>query len=137
MERRGNSDRMEANWNPNDSIEPLIIKINTGLLYATFAQFFISNRDTVNMGMCVITKTCLFKNAYMDWHCYTALQRAWFHFMTFIRAQCRINRLVSTTAGDFNYGGNATQQATEEEDTQFGRYIANISAAHSANQNNM
>ena len=39
--------------------------------------------------------------------------------------------------GYYGYGGNVTQQATEEKDAKVEQYVANVSAAHSANQNSI
>ena len=39
--------------------------------------------------------------------------------------------------GDFWYDRNASQQQDEVEDAKFRGYVANISAAQSANQNDM
>ena len=70
------------------------------------------------MGVRVIMKICLFKDAYGTWHRRMELQRLWFDIHDIHLQTVQDQSLTSEMTGIYGYGGHATQQATVEEDAQ-------------------
>ena len=82
--------------------------------------------------MQIVLKTGIYIEAYAIWHQRQPAEQTWYHFGQFVREQCRLHHLTSTTAGSFGYGGNANEAA---EDARLKGYVVNVGAAQVANQN--
>ena len=67
-DRFENQTRMEADWSFDNRVETLINQINTGLRYAVYTRNSMSDRETVDSAIQIVSKTDLFREAYVTWH---------------------------------------------------------------------
>ena len=79
---------MEVDWNYNDGVKVLINQINTGLRYATFTRYPISNPETVHIAMRIALKKGLFREAYLTWHEKPPDERTWYNLSKSVQEQC-------------------------------------------------
>ena len=63
-DQQKNRTKIEVDWNFNDGVEALINQVNTGLRYAAFTRYPISDPDAVNIAMHIVLKAGLFREAY-------------------------------------------------------------------------
>ena len=124
---------MEVDWCFDEGVETLINQINTGLRCATYTRNPMSGGETVDTAMRIVLRTGLSREAYASWHQRQPGEQTWYNFQQFMREQCRLHRLTSATAGSFGFGGNANEAT--EDDARFEGFVANVGAAHAANQN--
>ena len=76
---------MEADWIFDDAVETLINQINTGLRYAAYTRNPMSDQETFNISMQIVLRTCLFREAYANWHQRQLREQTWYNVQTFMR----------------------------------------------------
>ena len=132
-DQKGNLNRMEADWNPNEGIQKLINQISSGIEYAHFAQQPISDAVAVDIGIRSIMKSGLFSHDYELWQ--GQLDKSWLNFGVFWKQRTKLKK-KTVRAGHLGYGMNATEEAAADEESTrlLEESVSQFGQAHAATQ---
>ena len=84
-ERHENRTRREADWSFDEGVETLINQINTSLRYATYTRNPMSDRETVDTAMRIVSKIGLFREAHASWYQREPGEQTRYNFQQFMR----------------------------------------------------
>ncbi len=58
---------MAANWHPSMGFEVLTLHLFRGITFASLFEHPITDKDTINIGICILNRTGLFAKEYKAW----------------------------------------------------------------------
>ncbi len=120
---------MKADWHPNQGFHTLVNELKEGLLYGSMIGAPVDDKRVVDIGLVCIKKCGLFATAYGEW--IVKDDQTFEQFKTFWKTKCDLLRKTSQAAGQYGYGGNATQI---EDERSFEDSVDKFAEAHNATQ---
>jgi hypothetical protein len=66
-DRDANQQWMAADWHPADGFDALTLRLFTGAAYGDACRYPISDRDVIDIGICVIKQCGLYSEEYKQW----------------------------------------------------------------------
>ena len=86
---------MLRDWHPNKGFDALINQIQAGVVFASYAEHDLNDKDTVDIATQVAMKSGIFSDAYKAWHRRAANKKTWADWQVFWRNQFRAARNFS------------------------------------------
>ena len=82
----------------------------------------------------VIMKCGLFNTSYEKWHVRPDKNKTWTKATVFWNEEVNLKRTCAFTAGQYGFGGNATDTATTESDSAYEQSVHDFSSAFDKSQ---
>ena len=107
---------MHAEWTPTDGFKKPVTQINIGVMYAQYVNHPIPDQEMVDTFIMVVMKCGLFNTSCEKWHARPDKNKTWTKATVFWNEEVNLKCTCSVTAGQYGFGGNATDTATTEAD---------------------
>ena len=117
-----------------DGFEKLVTQINIGVMYAQYINHPIPDQEMVDTFIMVIMKCGLFNTSYEKWHVRPDKNKTWTEATVFWNEEVNLKRTCAVTAGQYGFGGNATDKATTESDAAYEKSVNDFSSAFDKSQ---
>ena len=108
-----NMAKLLDNWSSHEGMEKLIDCFDKSVAYASFAGQTTASNTIVTYYLKVIKKTGKYQHAYEEWFARNANNKTWAHAKDFSGMEHVELRRSNTTAFQYRFGGNASQDQGE------------------------